>query len=316
MKYIGSLKEGMRVSDIYLCKMRQILTTKTGKEYASVVLQDKTGSIDAKIWDLASPGIEDFDVLDYVRVDGDVTSFNRNLQLNIKRVRIAASGDYLPSDYLPMSKYDIKLMYKNLCNKIDEVKNSHLQILLKSIFIEDREFAKSFCLSSAAKSVHHSFVGGLIEHSLSVANLCEYYCGKYPILNRDLLISAALLHDIGKTEELSSFPENDYTDSGQLLGHIVIGLDIISEKIRAIEDFPTNLSQELRHCIVAHHGELEYGSPKKPALIEALALNLADNTDAKMQTFTEILESAKANTDWLGYNRLFESNLRRTTRYT
>ncbi len=312
MRYISNLKEGMRVSDIYLCKSRQILITKTGKEYASVILQDKTGSIDAKIWELNSPGIEDFDSLDYVMVDGDVTSFNNNLQLNIKRIRTVAEGDYLPADYLPVSKYDIKQMYQKLCDKIESIENQHLRQLLKNIFIEDREFAQRFCTSSAAKSVHHSFMGGLLEHSLSVAGLCEHYCVKYPILNRDLLVSAALLHDIGKTEELSSFPENDYTDAGQLLGHIVIGLDIISQQIREIDDFPQSLSHELRHCIVAHHGELEYGSPKKPAIIEAMALNLADNTDAKMQTFIEILESANEKKEWLGYNRFFESNLRRT----
>ena len=135
--------------------------------------------------------------------------------------------------------------------------------------------------------------------------------GAYPILNPDLLYTAAICHDIGKTKELSSFPENDYTDDGQLLGHIVIGVEMISDAVRSIPGFPEKLASELKHCIIAHHGELEYGSPKKPALAEALALNFADCADAKMQTLTEIFKEKNSN-DWLGYNRLFESNLRKT----
>ena len=137
--------------------------------------------------------------------------------------------------------------------------------------------------------------------------------GAYPILNKDLLFTAAICHDIGKTKELSSFPENDYTDEGQLLGHIVIGVEMIGDAVRNIPDFPEKLANELKHCIVAHHGELEYGSPKKPALAEALALNFADNTDAKLETFKEALKSNNDNNDWLGYNLLFESNIRKTS---
>lgn len=144
-----------------------------------------------------------------------------------------------------------------------------------------------------------------------MVRFCEYMAGAYPILNRDLLYAAAICHDIGKTKELSSFPENDYTDDGQLLGHIVIGVEMIGDAVRAIPGFPETLASELKHCIIAHHGELEYGSPKKPALAEALALNFADAADAKMQTLTEIFKD-KNTTEWLGYNRLFESNLRKT----
>ena len=138
--------------------------------------------------------------------------------------------------------------------------------------------------------------------------------GAYPILNKDLLFTAAICHDIGKTKELSSFPENDYTDEGQLLGHIVIGVEMIGDAVRNIPDFPEKLANELKHCIVAHHGELEYGSPKKPALMEAMALNLADNTDARMETMTEIFDRSEDNLEWLGFNRIFESNIRRTSK--
>ena len=151
-----------------------------------------------------------------------------------------------------------------------------------------------------------------MEHTLSVTKLCQYMTGAYPILNHDLLITASLLHDVGKTRELSAFPLNDYTDEGQLLGHIIIGAQMIHDLAREIPDFPQDLENQLVHCILAHHGELEYGSPKKPALAEAVALNLADNTDARMETLTEIFAADKGKKEWLGFNRLFESNLRRT----
>ena len=190
---------------------------------------------------------------------------------------------------------------------------SYYKTLLKSFFVDDKETAAEFKRHSAAKSIHHGYIGGLLEHSLAVARMCDYYTTYYKRLNRDLLITAALLHDIGKIYELSGFPENDYTDAGQLLGHIVMGTMMIRDRIKDIPDFPAKAANELEHCILAHHGELEYGSPKKPALLEALALSFADNTDAKIQTFMEALD-AKDESGWLGYNKMLESNIRRTTK--
>lgn len=204
-------------------------------------------------------------------------------------------------------------MYEELLAFIKSVKNPYLNRLLSSFFVDDAAFAKAFQFHSAAKTVHHGFVGGLLEHTLSVTKLCDYYAGYYKELNRDLLITAAIFHDIGKTKELSRFPENDYTDDGQLLGHIIIGTEMVSERMKEIEGFPASIAVELKHCILAHHGELEYGSPKKPALLEALALNFADNTDAKMETMIEALNAGGENKGWLGFNRLLESNIRRTT---
>ena len=196
---------------------------------------------------------------------GDITSFQGNLQLNVKRVRKVQEGEYDPKDYLPVSKKDIKKMYDELLKFVASIKNPYLSKLAKSFF-QDEAFAKAFRFHSAAKSVHHGFVGGLLEHTLSVVSLCDYYASRYPMLNRDLLLTAAMFHDVGKLKELSVFPENDYTDDGQLLGHIIIGTEMISDRIKTIPDFPERLAAELKHCILAHHGELEYGSPKKPAL--------------------------------------------------
>lgn len=312
MKYIKDLKEGDRVFDIYLCKKKVAAVTKNGKPYESIVLQDKTGTIDAKVWEPNNPGIGDYDELDYIEVYGEVNNFQGALQISVKRIRVCGEGEYNPSDYLPVSSKDIDTMYNELTGLINSIGNTYLKKLLESFFIEDENFRKAFQKSSAAKSVHHGFVGGLLEHTLSVTKLCDYYCSAYPILKRDLLLTAAICHDIGKTKEISPFPENDYTDDGQLLGHIVMGAQMIGERAAKIEGFPHSLLTEVQHCILAHHGKYEYGSPKIPALIEALALNYADDTDAKLETFKEILENNSDNTGWLGYNRLFESNLRGT----
>lgn len=311
MKYLKDYKEGDRVFDIYLCKHKQSAVTKNGKPYDTVILQDKTGTVDAKIWDPNNAGIDDFDSLDYIEVYGDVTSFQGALQVNVKRIRLCREGEYDPADYLPVSKKNITMMYKELLGYIGSIENIYLKKLLEAFFVEDEDFIRVFQKSSAAKSVHHGFVGGLLEHTLSVVKLCDYFCSTYPLLKRDLLLTAAMCHDIGKTKEISLFPQNDYTDNGQLLGHIVMGSEMIGEKVRNIPGFPEVLAAQLKHCILAHHGEYEYGSPKKPAIMEALALNLADNADAKLETFTEILEGSTEQ-GWLGFNRLFESNLRMT----
>ena len=312
MKYISTLREGMHVSDVYLCKNKQIALTKAGKEYGSLILQDKTGTVDAKIWDLSSPGVGSFDALDYVFVDADVTMFQGSHQLNVKRIRRAEDVEYIPEDYLPVSSKSIDSMYGELEGYIRSLKNKYLRDLASSFFVDDQKFIKEFKSHSAAKSVHHGFVGGLLEHTLSVVQLCDFFAGHYPALNRDLLLTAAMFHDIGKTKELSSFPENDYTDAGQLLGHIVIGSQMVMSRVEKMPGFPQKLAAELIHCILAHHGELEYGSPKKPALLEALALNFADNTDAKMETMLEALKNGGDNKGWLGFNRFLDSNIRKT----
>lgn len=311
MKYIQEFREGDRIAGVYLCKHKTSAVTKNGKPYDNLILQDKTGTIDAKIWDVGSQGISEYDALDYIDVVGEVTSFMNQLQVSIKRVRVAEEGEYIPADYLPVSSKNIDEMYKEVLGMVAATENRYLKALLEEFFVKDEKFVKSFKYSSAAKSVHHCFVGGLLEHTLSVAKNCKFFAMQYPYLKKDLLITAALLHDCAKVVEFSPFPENDYTDEGNLLGHIVMGSEMIGEKARLIDGFPKTLENELKHCILAHHGKLEYGSPKKPMLMEAVALNFADDIDAKMETFKEILDST-TETGWLGYNKLFETNLRPT----
>lgn len=312
MRFIDGLCEGETIRNVYLCKGKRSAETRNGKPYDNLILQDKTGTLDGKVWDPNSQGIADYDEKDFIEVFGDVINYNGNLQLNIRQIRKAEEGEYNPADYMPTTEKSVDGMYEELTAYIRQISNKYLRQVLEFYYIKDEVFIKKFKAHSAAKTVHHGFSGGLLEHTLSVTRMCDYFATSYSILNRDLLLSSAILHDIGKVKELSDFPDNDYTDEGQLIGHIVIGVEMINDAIRSIPGFPEKLAHELKHCIVAHHGELEYGSPKKPALAEAVALNMADSTDAKLQTLTELFKG-KTGTDWLGYNRLFESNLRRAS---
>ena len=314
MKHIAEINESDHIREIYLCKGVSSAVTKNGKEYLNVQLMDRTGTIDGKIWEPGDAGIDDFSKHDYVEVNADVNVWNNAKQLNIKRVRVAREGEYDPAEYLPVSPRDNEEMFKELLGFIDSVKDPHYNALLKKLFVEDEELSKKFRTCSAAKTVHHGFVGGLMQHTLGVAGVCDYISGKYEVLNRDLLITAALCHDIAKTKEFTAFPENDYTDDGQLLGHIVMGSEMVGAAAAQIEGFPhTHLSQ-LQHCILAHHGKYEFGSPKLPALVEAMALNLADEMDSKIEIFTELFEnSADKKGQWLGTKKfLNDANVRST----
>ena len=254
MRYINTLVEGETIRNIYLCKGKRSAETRNGKPYDNLILQDKTGTLDGKVWDPNSSGIADYDEMDFIEVYGDVVSYNNNLQLNIKQIRKAYEDEYIPADYMPTSEKSADSMYGELLGFIRQIGNTYLRQIVEYYFVNDEEFVKTFKGHSAAKTVHHGFAGGLLEHTLSVVKFCEYMVGAYSILNKDLLYAAAICHDIGKTKELSPFPENDYTDDGQLLGHIVMGVEMISEAARNVPGCPAGLVSELKHCIIAHHG--------------------------------------------------------------
>lgn len=311
MRYIVDLKEGEQVQEHYLCINKQVLKTRAGKTYYSLKLQDKTGVVDAKIWDL-NDGINDFNEHEYIKIDALVITFQNSIQLNIRRLRKSSEGEYDPKEYIPVSNRDIDEMYNELLTFVNDIDNKYLSTLVKKFFVEDREFIKTFKDHTAAKTMHHSYLGGLLEHTLCVLNMCKFFAKNYKMINKDILYTSALFHDIGKMKELSKFPIIEYTDSGQLLGHIMISTEWVSDKMKEIVGFPEDLANMVKHCILAHHGELEYGSPKKPQTIEALALHFADNCDAKLRTFSDLLETSDIEDNWLGWQRIFDSNVRRT----
>ncbi len=315
MKYIKDIREGDSVSGIYLCRKKEVGKKKSGEDYFALTLTDKTASVDGKIWNTNSQGIAEFDSGDYVYIEGNTNLFNQRLQIIINRLRKCNESEYNPEDYVPSSNKSVSVMYRELMDIIKSIKNPWLKQLLDNIFINDKEVAKAFSEHTAAKQIHHAFRGGLLEHTLSVTRNCIAFAENYPILNRDVLLTSAMLHDIGKISELSALPENDYTDEGQLLGHIYMGAEFVGKRIELIPDFPQKLRNEIIHCILAHHGKLEFGSPKKPALAEAIALSMADDMDAKMETLSELFDTAQSDEGWLGFQRNFESNIRKTGKY-
>ena len=273
MQFINTLKDGDRLSSIYHIKTKSQATAKTGKEYFNVQLQDKTGIIDAKIWDVNQPSIDEFKAGDFALVEGDVISYNNQLQVKVARLKIADKSEFVASDYFATSKFDKNEMLETLDKFISEVKNKNYNMLLKAFFVDDKEFREKFSNHQGAKSIHHSFVSGLLEHTLHTAKLARLIAKLYDDINIDLVITASLLHDIAKMIEISSYPVNEYTDEGMLIGHIVLSYDLVKSKMNSIKGFNENEKNELLHCILSHHGSTEFGSPKLPMLNQTLNYN-------------------------------------------
>lgn len=311
MKYINELHEGENIIEHYLCKSRQTMKSRNGKNYLSLKLQDKTGMVDAKVWDLNND-IQSFQENDFIKVDAFVTTFNNELQLNVKRIRRSREGEYDPADFVPSTDKNIDEMYDQLMGYIKTMKNPYLKKLLEEIFLRHPVISKEFKYHSAAKAMHHSFRGGLVEHTLSVTQLCDFLAPRYNYVNRDILVASAMLHDVGKVLELSDFPTNDYTDDGQLLGHLILGSELIRDAAAKIDGFPKRLESLMKHCMLSHHGEYEYGSPKLPSTPEAFLLYCADNLDAKTKMIEEALAADSTQGHWAGYNRMLQRNLSRS----
>ncbi len=311
MRYINEFTEDERVVDHYLCKQKQSLKSRNGKTYYSLKLQDKTGTVDAKVWDL-NKDIQNFNENDYIKIDASVVTFNNEYQLKVTKVRRSQEGEYDPSDYIPSTTKDINVMYKEIESIVEAIKDEYIKKLLKNILARP-EIKDNFKTHSAAKTMHHNYLGGLLEHTLSVTQLSLKVAEHYgDMVNKDLLVCHAILHDIGKVKELSSFPENDYTDEGQLLGHLIIGTELVGEEARKIEGFPKKTENLIKHGILSHHGKLEYGSPKLPSTMEAFIFHMVDELDAKTKMIEDLLNVDNGQGAWVGYNRLLERNLRKT----
>ena len=310
MKYIQDFKEDDRIIDHYLCKQKQSLKTRSGKTYLSLRLQDKTGAIEAKVWDMNND-IQSFNEGDFIKVDGMVLLYQGEPQMKITKIRQSHEGEYDAADYIPCTDRDINELFAGIEKYIKSIENPYLKTLMENILLKNSEIQERFKMYSAAKSLHHSYMGGLIEHTLNVTELCDYLSGRY-VVNRDILITTALLHDLGKIYELSAFPANEYTDEGQLLGHIVICAELVSREADKIPGFPSMLLTLVRHGILAHHGEYEFGSPKLPMTMEAFVLHAADNLDAKFKMFQEFLDADNSPGEWTGYNKIFSRYLRKT----
>lgn len=311
MRYLNELHEGENVVEHYLCKNRQSLKSRAGKTYLSLKLQDKTGTVDAKVWDLNND-IKSFEENDFIKIDANVITYQNDIQLNVRKIRRSMEGEYDPTDYIPCSEKNIEAMYVELMGYIKTIQSPFVKKLLDIIFRENEDVSKRFKTHSAAKSLHHGYLGGLLEHTLSVTQICDFLAPRYKYVDRDILIASAMLHDVGKVLELSEFPVNDYTDDGQLLGHLIIGSELIRDTARMIDGFPKELESLLKHCMLSHHGEYEYGSPKLPKTIEAFILHCADNMDAKTKAIEEMLDNSSVQGNWVGYQKMLQRNIRKS----
>jgi len=303
---ICSLAPNQEVDDVYLLAECQLRTTRTNKYYLHAQLGDSTGRINARLWNATEALFRALDGAQFVRVNGRVETYQGALQLILSAIRAVKDSEVRVEDFLPATTRDVDEMYANLCQLGDTVENEHLGRLLKSILSDDA-FVAAFKKCPAAVAYHQPFLGGLLEHTLAVTEMADQVASRYPGLDRDLLVTGAILHDIGKVEELSYDSAFDYTDRGRLIGHLIIAVQFVQDRVRQIEGFPPRLFDLLSHLILSHHGEYEWGSPKLPMTAEAIALHHLDNLDAKVEASLRAIETERlGERSWTEYNRMFE----------
>ena len=286
---IADVREGEWIEDSFLIRGIQLSVRKDGKPYLMLKVGDKTGVIDCKIWDQTDEFINKFSVDDFVKIKGVITSYQGIKEINIKQLEKLEDNVVNIRDFVAISHYDTDEMTQELYSIISNIKNSYLRRLL-TLFYEDKAFMELFKIAPAAKDIHHAFLSGLLEHSIEIAGLCMDIKRHYEDVDVDLLITGALLHDIGKIRELKYQKGFDYTDEGRLIGHILIGVEMVDEKIRQINDFPPKLAMLVKHMIISHQGTYEWGSPKMPQTLEAIILHYLDDLSAKVNIVRKAFE--------------------------
>ena len=288
--YARDLREGMRVEDVFLVTSKSVMMTREGKPYLKLRLADRTGQIDAVKWAATEPEIARFSESDYILVHGTVRTYNDSLQLTLESVQ-KWGQEVDPADFIRISESDPQEMMAELMDILSSVTNADLARLIIKIF-SDEEIARRFCQAPAAKKLHHACIGGLVEHTLNVVKICSAFAKLYPAIDRDLLLTAAALHDIGKIEEYTWSKAIDFSESGHFVGHIVAGAIMVKEAVNSLDGFDQLTSLALQHAIIAHHGMKEWGSPKRPKSIEAVMLHSADDLDAKVAMFNQAIEDS------------------------
>ena len=301
--WVGKIDPETRVSGCYLVKSKKLATTRNGNPFLSLTLADKTGEIPAKVWDGAEPLSRLFHEGDVVEITGQTGAYRGQLQLTVTELH-PCSQTPDPERFVETSPLDIPEMVRSLRTVLNRVTDIHLKALIDRFWV-DRGFMDLFKKAPAAKNFHHGYLGGLLEHTLSVCRLAAQTCDQYPVLNKDLLITGAFLHDVGKTREFSWHMNIDYTDEGRLLGHLVLGVTMLEEKLLLLKDFPHELAVRLKHLILSHHGQYDFGSPKEPKFLEAFALHLLDDLDAKINGLHRFMERDRQEGQWTDFNRMF-----------
>lgn len=302
-QFINDFKPGDFIDDIFVLAEKTVAQKKDGNNYLNVTLADKTGSIKGVVWDNVDRIIAGLSSGDVVSIQATVNEYKGAAQLVIKNMAPCPAEAVDPSEFLPATRLDIENMFERLLKIAAALQDGHLKALLNA-FWNDEEFVRRFKTAPAAKKMHHAYIGGLLEHTLSMATLAEKIAGHYSGIDRDLLITGAILHDIGKTRELEYTFKIDYSDQGRLLSHIVIGLEMIADKLANINDFPDEQELLLKHMIVSHHGTQEFGSPEPPKTIEAVLLNYIDEMDSKVKGIRDFMASENAHETWTSFHRL------------
>jgi 3'-5' exoribonuclease len=304
--FIENLNEylGREITDFFAISEKSLRTSKTGKSYLRLTCVDKSGVITANIWDNAAKLAKNFNISDITKIRATVELYEGQLQLNISNIRKAKPEEYDITDFYPATEKDIDLLITRLFEFIDLVSDTYLSTLLHSFF-DDKEFLKEFTSAPAAKNWHHNILGGLLHHTINVTTICKHVSDLYEDINKDLLITAAILHDIGKVQEYHLTPFIDFTDKGKLIGHIVLGDEMVTEKCKKIDNFPSKLMIMLRHLLLSHHGEMEKGAPTLPKTREAVLLHYADSLDAHLIGAQELIEDAKKlDKKWTDFDNL------------
>ena len=304
--WIRELKDNDRVHGLYLAKEKKVGQTKKGDPFLSITLSDRTGDMEARVWDNALELASLFKEGDILDVRGQTGSYKGQIQLTLSTLKVSEEGE--PSLFLETSSFDITEMMTSLKGLIKKIRDPNLRTLSERFFA-DHNFVEQFKKAPAAKNFHHNFIGGLLEHTLSVCSLAVQVSGHYPNLDGDLLLAGAFLHDIGKIKEFKYTTWIDYTDEGRLLGHLVLGVAMIDEKLAAMKKFPEETALLLKHLILSHHGEYDFGSPKRPKFLEAFALHTVDDLDAKMNGIGRYMEKDMKEGAWTEFNRMFERYL-------
>jgi 3'-5' exoribonuclease len=286
--YVGDLAPNEPITAIFLVLSKEIRQKKTGEPYLSLHLADKTGEVEAKMWDNVAEVMNTFDRDDFVKVKGLVQVYQNRSQFTIHRIRRVEEHEVDLADFFPCSEREPEEMYRELRGVISGMQNPHLRALLESVF-DDAPTAALYKMAPAAKTIHHACRGGLIEHVLSMCTLARFTAAHYKDIDLDLLLTGVILHDIGKIEELTYARSFGYSAAGQLLGHIILGLRLLSAKFEKLPQFPPKLRMLVEHLILSHHGELAFGSPKVPEFAEAVLLHHLDNMDSKMETVRNAL---------------------------
>lgn len=304
--FVGTIKDRDQVDSVFLVKDKIMAMAKNGKPYMTLRLMDKSGEIEGRVWDNVDTLAATFEKDDFIAIRSKATVYLGKMQLIIAELKRVPEEQVCLADFLPESARAIAEMEQELAALVESIADGHLRALIKA-FVADEAFMALYRVAPAAKGMHHVYLGGLLEHSLAVARLVDAIVPLYSGINRDLLVVGALLHDVGKVREMTYLRSFDYTDEGKLLGHITIGVEMLHERVATIPGFPAELAMLLKHMLLSHHGQYEFGSPKRPKTMEATILNYLDDLDSKINGInTHIGKEIDGQSRWTSYHRLYD----------